>query len=98
MVITVKPKKIEIRDNNLFIAWNDDTESKISLMKLRANCPCAFCSAEREKQSDSYIPLYFNEEIEIKGLELVGKYALGVKWKDGHNTGIFEFDQLKKIS
>jgi DUF971 family protein len=27
----------------------------------------------------------------------VGRYAMGVHWSDGHKTGIYSYDYLKKI-
>lgn len=92
------PTKLEIKDKKLQIIWDDNSVSEIDLKKLRINCPCAYCSKEREEQSKSYIPLFFDNQLEISEINLVGSYALGLKWKDGHNTGIFEFNQLRKLS
>ncbi|MEJ2614580.1 MAG: gamma-butyrobetaine hydroxylase-like domain-containing protein, partial [Ignavibacteriaceae bacterium] len=38
------PKQIKIEDKiNLFIKWEDDSESRINLKYLRDECPCANC-------------------------------------------------------
>ncbi len=48
----MQPEKIKILENKyLWIKWSDETESKISLQKMRAMCPCATCLAERDNQS-----------------------------------------------
>ena len=33
----------------------------------------------------------------IKNIELVGSYAVQITWKDGHNTGIYSWEYLKKL-
>ena len=94
----MNPTKIQIKDSSLFIDWDDGDSTEISLKKLRRNCPCAYCSKDREEESDSYIPIYSDHQIAISEIHTIGSYAIGVKWKDGHNTGIFEFSHLKNLS
>ena len=87
-----------IEKKNLFIKWNDESESLISLEKLRKLCPCATCLTEREKQSKTYIPLMMDNQLKVAGINEVGSYAISIMWKDGHNTGIYEYPYLKKLS
>jgi DUF971 family protein len=95
----MQPEKIKILDNKyLWMKWNDDTESKINLQKMREMCPCATCLAERNHQSKNYIPLLFNNQITISGIETVGSYAIQINWQDGHNTGIYEYPFLKNLA
>jgi DUF971 family protein len=35
------------------------------------------------------------QDIKPKKMETVGRYALQIDWSDGHNTGIFTFEQLR---
>ena len=84
----------------LAIKWNDESESFIEYEKLRTLCPCAHCSGE----SDIFGNVYKgpNKELSKNAFELVnitkvGHYAINIKWGDGHNTGIFSYDYLKKI-
>lgn len=30
-------------------------------------------------------------------IDLVGRYAIAIHWSDGHNTGIYTFDLLRKL-
>jgi DUF971 family protein len=30
-------------------------------------------------------------------VEAVGNYAIHIKWNDGHGTGIYSFEHLRKI-
>ena len=93
------PAKIKIRENKyLFILWDDNSESKIELKKLREFCPCATCLASREKQSIKFIPIFNENQIKVSGINLVGSYALSISWKDGHNTGIYEYSFLKNLA
>lgn len=93
------PTKIEIKEKKyLVIQWNDCSHSNIKLANLRKHCPCAVCKAENEKQSKTYIPIYNGDELTITHLEVVGQYALKVVWKDGHDTGLYEFGLLKELS
>jgi DUF971 family protein len=94
----MRPVQIKIVNKHLFIKWNDASESMIKLANLRRNCPCALCISEREEQGNSYIPIYSEEQLAIKDIQLVGKYAVSVWWKDDHNTGIYVFEHLTKLS
>lgn len=95
----MKPVKIKVSDKkNLFILWDDKTESVIALNKLRKLCPCATCLAEREKQSKLYIPILNENQVRVSEIIQVGSYAINLTWKDGHNTGIYEYTFLKRIA
>jgi len=93
------PDKIEIKEKKkLLIAWPDGTQSDIRLVNLRRACPCAICNADREAQGPDYIPLYSDAETTVSNIKVVGYYGINIQWKDGHNTGIYEFNHLKKLS
>ncbi len=93
------PIQIKIIGNkDLYVKWDDNSESKISLMKLRKFCPCATCASEREEQSEKFIPIFSGNQLTVKSIQQVGSYAISIHWKDGHNTGIFEFPFLKSLA
>jgi DUF971 family protein len=95
----MSPAEIKIESQTrMIIKWNDSTVATIPLVKLRKYCPCAVCSTERESQSKSYIPLFDSNQIKISKISSIGKYAIGIVWSDGHNTGIYEFPFLKSLS
>ncbi len=98
----MSPKQIKIADKTkLFIKWDDDSESIISLRYLRDECPCAICKGETILFK-TYMPEKKAEELpgmyKIKNIETVGGYAIQISWGDGHNTGIYTWDYLKKLS
>ncbi len=93
------PTEIKVLEKKfLFLKWNDGTESKIDLTVLRKFCPCAICTSESERHHHDYIVVYSENQTKIAGLQVVGNYALSVVWSDGHNTGFYDFDYLRKIS
>ena len=93
------PTKIKILNNeHLYIKWDDDTESRIKLLTLRKNCPSAISKAERDEHGDSYVPIFFGDQLTVSDIKIVGNYAINIIWKDGHNTGIYEFSFLKELA
>ncbi len=95
----MRPLSIKVVSNkSLYIKWDEETVSSIELRTLRKLCPCATCSEQRVNQSPSYIPLYFEDQVKVEKLIEVGNYAVGIFWKDGHKTGIYEFPLLRQIA
>lgn len=86
-----------INSKELFIKWNDASESIISLLKMRKMCPCATCVSERDEQGKSYIPIFSGNQLSVKNIQQVGSYAISIHWMDGHSTGIFEYSFLKSL-
>ena len=82
--------------DTLSIRWNDGTASEYNFRTLRSACPCAVCVNEwtGEKLVDeSRIP----KDIHPARLVSVGRYAMATHWSDGHKTGIYSYDYLKKM-
>jgi DUF971 family protein len=78
------------------ITWNDGHESPYPSWYLRENCPCALCVEEFtgvRKVAEGSIP----GNLERVMVEPVGNYALHFEWSDGHSTGIYTFDHLRKL-
>jgi len=91
--------KIEVDDEQILnLLWDDKSETKIKLKNLRYHCPCAICRSEKLNQSKSYIPIYTKEQLQIKGIDPVGTYAISISWQDGHNTGIYDLNYLRSLS
>jgi DUF971 family protein len=88
---------IEESDREISINWSDDAETRYNAVELRRNCPCASCVNEwtGEKMLD---PASVSEDITINSTSVVGRYALNFHFSDGHETGIFTFQFLRKLS
>ena len=88
------PKKISVSENDeVVIEWDDNRVSKINKYLLRKACPCALCEVEREKNHHDY-NMFREKKITIVDIEVVGQHAIKLTWKDGHNTGMYEFQYL----
>jgi DUF971 family protein len=97
----MKPFDIQHIGQELAIKWEDETESFISLEKLRRACPCASCKGEMDVMGNLYkgpeqpfTPAAF----ELRQIVPVGTYAIQPVWADGHATGIYSFDYLIRIA
>ncbi|HQC42596.1 MAG TPA: DUF971 domain-containing protein [Verrucomicrobiota bacterium] len=97
----ISPLQMDLVAEELAIRWNDGTEQFISLEDLRKKCPCAWCEknaiAPSQVQKDSHSPLYSKESYQIRSIVPVGGYALQLTWGDGHASGIYSYDYLRKI-
>jgi ATP-binding protein involved in chromosome partitioning len=78
------------------IRWEDGHESVYPARTLRGRCPCAQCVSETTGER-----LVFEEHVDpgvsIAAARTVGNYALHFDWSDGHTTGIYAFDYLRRI-
>lgn len=94
----MSPVKIKVLDKkNLYILWDDDSESLIPLAVLRRNCPCATCVIERENKVSTYIPLLSHVQMTLNNIEPIGTYAIRFFWQDGHDDGIYNYELLKRL-
>lgn len=94
----IEPVKIaEESDTELLISWSDNTESTYNSRALRLLCPCAGCIDEwtGEKRLDES---KVADSVTFTNISVVGRYALNFVFSDGHDSGIFSFDLLRKIA
>lgn len=106
--MTKTPTEIKRSENEVVeISWSDTSNSHISNKTLRTNCPCALCREQRkdkeqeEPKPRSALRIIEHTEDEATTIEKiwpVGNYAIGIRWKDGHSTGIYSFALLEELS
>ena len=85
------------RPNGRFeIAWPDGRTDRIGFRRLRGECPCAVCVSEftGERLLD---PAAVPEDVAPAGVEMTGNYAIKVRWSDGHDTGIYSWEHLRRL-
>lgn len=96
----MRPVDLQAIGTELAIRWDDGSESFIPLLTLRRHCPCASCAGEKDILGNLYKgpdrPLT-PKSSEIVRLEPVGSYAIQPVWADGHNTGLFTYEYLRRL-
>jgi len=97
----MRPTDIQPIGQELAIKWDDGSESFIPFERLRRACPCAGCKGEVDVMGNLYKnpdrPLSANA-FQLVRLEPVGSYAIQPVWADGHATGIYSFDYLRRVA
>lgn len=92
---------LEEAQNRLVVRWRDGHESHYPFEDLRAACPCADCRmAQKPRVGGLQVltgPVVRRGEMRIVAISPVGRYALGFTWSDGHRTGIYSFDFLRRL-
>lgn len=96
----IEPKNVQLIGEELAIQWNDETESFFRLEFLRRACPCAACGGEPDVLGNLSRPnVSYNEKsFLLAGFKIVGGYALQPRWEDGHETGLYSFQYLRRLA
>lgn len=96
----LEPTQIQLFGQELAIAWNNGTESYHALEFLRRACPCAGCGGEPDVLGRVIRPdvTYTAASFELRGWQLVGGYAWQPTWADGHNSGIYSYQYLRRLA
>jgi DUF971 family protein len=105
----VTPKKVRVmktEGTGVEIDWKDGHQSAWNFAWLRNACPCATCHEDRDKsgravgvakpKAQTLLVMY---EAPVRPVEVipVGKYALKFKWTDGHESGIYSWEYLRRV-
>ncbi|MEM9645326.1 MAG: DUF971 domain-containing protein [Planctomycetota bacterium] len=98
-------------DGAILITWEDGETTRWTASELRKACPCATCREKRRADSEQAssspsskplgLPVLRAEEarpLSVTGMSPVGTYAYNVAFSDGHNSGLFTFELLRKPS
>lgn len=94
------PVNIQLIGQEIAIAWDDGTETYYSFEKLRAASP----SAETQGERDIFGTRYGGgggrdfTGVQVTGWEQIGNYAVRFDFSDGHRTGLYAYDYLKKLA
>jgi len=67
------------------------------MQPVPAACRCALCVDEHtgERLLD---PASIPDDIKAESVDPLGNYAVAIAWNDGHTTGIFPWDHLRKLA
>ncbi len=96
------------------IRWSDGLDNFIPALLLRRECPCANCAEARGSSTHdaplgqpakprksrllTVMQAGLEEQTEIVKLWPVGNYALGVLWGDKHDSGIYQYELLRRLA
>ena len=98
-----KPLHLDLqRDSGLSIRWQDGHESFYPLVLLRKLSPSAEQRALREEMERNPLTVLpsgtiSGDELVAVDAELIGNYAVRIRFSDGHETGIFSWNYLRSI-
>lgn len=96
------PEHIAIsKSKGIHIDWKDGHHSDYGLVYLRDRCPCATCTGShgttpRPHESATPFPM-FKAALKINSIEPIGNYAIKIDWSDGHSTGLYSWEHLRKV-
>jgi DUF971 family protein len=105
----VTPKKVRVKKTEgtgVEIDWKDGHCSAWSFAWLRNACPCATCHEDREKTGrapgvarlkEQKLLMMYEPPVTPIEVTPVGKYALKFKWSDGHESGIYSWEYLRRV-
>ena len=80
--------KLHTKSNILEIVFDDGVRFNLPHHYLRWKSPSA---------DNRYNPAELNTSITIQAIDPVGNYAVKLHFSDGHNTGIYSWDNIYKL-
>jgi DUF971 family protein len=84
------------RDRSVTVVFDDGVTLELPVLELRQSCPCAGCRGQREHGRDPWTPRPGKDQPSILDAELVGAWGISIRWDDGHDTGIYAWEYLRR--
>jgi len=85
------------RRQTVEIRWADEHRSAYTFEYLRWLCPCAVCRGEAGGTGIlDHTTALRPEQHRLTDLRQVGHYAISPLWDDGHDSGIYSWDLLRR--
>ena len=90
------------KDRGLTIQWDDGGSSYYSIAYLRRMSPSAEARQMREQLEKNRLTVLpaakgGGAPLVAVDAELVGNYAIKIKFSDGHETGLYTWEYLREI-
>ncbi|MDP1661069.1 MAG: DUF971 domain-containing protein [Phycisphaerales bacterium] len=92
------------KDKGLTVQWADGTTSYFTVMLLRKMSPSADQRELRAEQSRNPLTVLPSGRsrpagpLMAEGAELVGNYAVKLRFSDGHSSGIYTWEYLRRLA
>ena len=98
----MQPTSIDLKkDRGLTILWGDGVSSYYSIRYLRRHSPSAEMRQIRDEMGKNPLTVLpagvGDADIVATDAQLVGNYAIRVEFSDGHRTGIYSWEYLRRI-
>ncbi len=93
-------KNMQIIGHEVALLWEDGAEHYLTGEYLREESP----SAENKGETDIFGVLHGGDGprrfpgVTVTGWKFVGNYAVAFEFSDGHKTGIYSWDYLRRIA
>lgn len=96
------PTRLDLKkDRGLTVEWPDGVTSYFSIAYLRKMSPSADMKHLRDEISKNPLTVLpasrSGGPLVATDAELVGNYAIRIRFSDGHSTGIYSWDYLRRI-
>lgn len=78
----------------LRLTWSDGHAAEFPYSYLRGYCPCAGCQGHHVLR---IVYRAADPDITLRSIAPVGNYGLALVFSDGHGTGIYRHDFLRRI-
>jgi DUF971 family protein len=98
--VVLRPIDIQLVGNEVAIRWSDGAESYLRAPALRAASP----SAAARGEPDIFGRIHGGEgrrefeDVTVLGWHHVGNYAICFEFSDGHRTGLYSYELLRRLA
>lgn len=80
----------------LSLLWQDGHRDDLDVRDLRLACRCALCVEEMSGRK-LLDPQTVRPDVSPRQITSIGHYAIQFDWNDGHNSGIYAFNDLRDL-
>ena len=94
------PASLDLKkDRGLTVEWADGATSYFTIAYLRRMSPSADMRQLRDEMARNPLTVLPDGPAQVVAVdaELVGNYAIRIRFSDGHDTGIFSWSYLRSI-
>jgi DUF971 family protein len=100
-----RPTQIDLKkDKGLTLEWPDGHRDFLPIELLRRMSPSAEAKHLREEMAKNPLTVLPASAAQARGpltaldAELVGNYAIRIRFSDGHDTGIYSWQYLRELA
>jgi DUF971 family protein len=80
------------RAEALRVTYDDGVRAEFPISAVREACPCAGCRGRRDQGQR----VTSATDVQAVDAELHGNWGISIRWNDGHDTGIYSWELLRR--